>query len=450
MSNKKSIFQEIKGKNHRYVKYAIADIDGVLRSKVISIEKFEDIIENGVGVCDVIFGWDSNDQCYDNVASTGWHTGYPDCKAHLDLGSLRYLSTDDHTPFFMADVQHDEQMNHCCSRTLLKNIEQQAKEMGFKALFSQEFEWFNFQQLEAGVAEVRRKDLRPISSGMFGYSHLRPIQNKDYFNSIFNQLHQMNIPLEGLHTETGPGVYEAAIMYDEVLKAADKATLFKSAVKELAHQHQITASFMAKWNAKLPGCSGHLHQSLWDINTNRNLFSNASSEDINSVMEHYMAGILHCLPVLLPLYAPTINSYKRLNGGDWAPNNVSWGFDNRTTALRVLPGSGKSARLELRVPGSDVNPYLAMAASLASGLYGIQHKLRLDTPPVLGNAYASQNKKLPTTLLEATIAMKNDELPKQLLGDKFVEHFIQTRLWECQQYEKSVTDWEINRYFEII
>ncbi len=448
MDKQESILKKIE--NHPYIKYAVTDIDGILRSKVISLNKFKDVIQNGVGFCDVIFGWDNNDQCYNNGLATGWQTGYPDAKATIDLNTLRFSPTNNNTPFFLADMQADNHMQQYCPRTLLKNVIAKAEKMGFKALFSQEFEWFNFHQLEAGKSELKKDDLKPLSSGMFGYSNLRPIQNKDYFNSLFHQLQQMDIPLEGLHTETGPGVYEAAIQYDEVLQAADKAVLFKTTVKEIAHQHQITASFMAKWNAKLPGCSGHLHQSLWDINTQKNLFSTQSGKEINKLTEHYMAGVLHTLPVLLPLYAPTINSYKRLNGGDWAPNNLSWGYDNRTTALRVLPNSGKSARLELRVPGSDSNPYLAMAAALASGLYGIEHKLELNTIPTTGNAYTSENKKLPTSLLEATLQMQNSNLPKTLLGEQFIAHFIQTRLWECQQHEKAVSDWEINRYFEII
>ena len=258
--------------------------------------------------------------------------------------------------------------------------------------------------------------------------------------------------LEGLHTETGPGVYEAAIAHDEVLRAADKAVLFKNAVKEIAAKHGILASFMAKWNENLPGCSGHIHQSLWDKKNGKNLFYSAGDENnMSDLLKHYLAGQLHCLPHILPMYAPTINSYKRLVEGAWAPTTVTWGLDNRTTAIRILHPSEKYTRLETRIPGSDSNPYLAMAAALASGLYGIKHQLPLTIEATSGNGY--QDKRhgvLSANLYEATQAMRSSPIANELFGAKFTEHFTQTRLWEWKQYTKAVTDWELKRYFEII
>jgi glutamine synthetase len=258
--------------------------------------------------------------------------------------------------------------------------------------------------------------------------------------------------LEGLHTETGPGVYEAAILYDDVLEAADRAVLFKTGTKEIAYRHNLIASFMAKWNMDLPGCSGHIHQSLWDVGKKENLFFNAKDPDaMSDIMKSYLAGQLYCLPYILPMYAPTINSYKRLVEGAWAPTTVTWGIDNRTTALRVLAGGKKSTRIEMRVSGSDVNPYLAMAASLASGLYGIRHKLKLSQPRTLQNGYEDySNGKLPTNLYEATAAMAGSDVSRELFGEAFTEHFCATRIWEWREFGKSVTDWEMKRYFEII
>ncbi len=212
-----------------------------------------------------------------------------------------------------------------------------------------------------------------MTPGMFGYSVLRASQEGSYFHDLFDSLKKFNVPLEGIHTETGPGVYEAAMLYSEVLEAADRAVLFKSGVKEIAHHHGIIASFMAKWNENLPGCSGHVHQSLWSAGKKENLFYDKKSKTgISPLMESYIAGQLQCLPYVLPMYAPTINSYKRLVEGAWAPTTLTWAIDNRTTALRVLKGGASSTRLETRVVGSDSNPYLAIAACLASGLYGIK------------------------------------------------------------------------------
>jgi glutamine synthetase len=211
------------------------------------------------------------------------------------------------------------------------------------------------------------------------------------------------------------------------------------------------ATFMAKISENLPGCGGHVHQSLWDKTAKKNLFYNEKDEhNMSDLMKSYIAGQLFCLPHLLPMFAPTINSYKRLVEGAWAPTTLTWGVDNRTVALRVLSGGSKSCRLETRVIGSDVNPYLAMAASLASGLYGIKNKLKLR-PATTGNGYRDfSNGTLPGNLHEATQLMKNSSVAKELFGEKFVDHFTMTRDWEWRQHLKAVTDWEYRRYFEII
>lgn len=445
------IIRKLEEGGHKKIKFAVCDIDGILRAKTILVEKFKEIQETSTGFCDVVFGWDANDACYDNVEMTGWHTGYPDKKAHLDLNTYREVPWDNNVPYFLGDFENDENVV-ACPRTLLKKIRNQAKDMGYFSVFAQEFEWFNFLGTPNQLNADGFSKLEPLSPGMFGYSQLRPTLYQDYFNDLFDLLLKFDVPIEALHTETGPGVYEAAIRYDEILAAADKAALFKTAVKEIAYKHGIVASFMAKWNEKLPGCSGHIHQSLWDLEQNRNLFySENEPMHMSELMKSYLAGVLHCLPEVLPLYAPTINSFKRLRDGAWAPTTVTWGFDNRTTAVRVIDGDEKSTRLEMRVAGSDTNPYLAMAASLASGLYGIKHKLKLDNPAIIGNAYTrSDVEKLPANLIEATRRMQQSTLANEILGESFVQHFAQTREWEWREFGKAVTDWELKRYFEII
>lgn len=443
--SKEDIIREIKEYPPGKVKIAVTDMDGVLRGKIISREKCLSILEGGFGFCDVVFGWDAGDALYANSQYTGWHTGYPDAHARIDWGTYRRVPWDHDIPFFMADFSDQNDVGLAiCPRNLLKKIRQEALNLGFAAVFSQEFEWFNFRTGEATPT--------PITNGMFGYSLLQPAKNRDYFNALFDQLDKFDIPLEGLHTETGPGVYEAAIRYDDVLEAADRATLFKTAVKEIAALYGITPSFMAKWNTNLPGCGGHIHQSLWDVKKQGNLFYDPRDKNkMSGLMKNFLAGQLYCLPHLLPMIAPTVNSYKRLVEGTWAPTTVTWGMDNRTTAARVLTGSPSSARLELRVVGSDVNPYLAIAASLASGLYGIQNKLDLKDPQTVGNAYSNtQATPLPKNLSAATDSMKNSKIAVALFGEVFVQHFVQSREWEWQQYSKAVTDWELKRYFEII
>lgn len=450
--DKQQIINYIQQNNITHIKFAFADIDGVLRGKVIHVKKFEDGLEDGYGFCDVVFGWDSTDACYDNVTFTGWHTGYPDKPCSIDLTTFRTIPWQNGIPFFLADFSGERSADVPCPRTLLRRIAGQCEEMGFHPEFAQEFEWFNFNETPKSLQQKSFTNIEPLSPGMFGYSVLRPSQHSDFYYDLINLLTDFNIPIEGIHTETGPGVYEAAIIHDHAVAAADKAVLLKNAVKEIAAKHGIMASFMAKWNENLPGCSGHVHQSLWSRDRSANLFFNNADElNMSDLMKHYLAGQLYCLPHLLPMYAPSVNSYKRLVEGAWAPTTITWGIDNRTTAIRILNQSEKYTRIETRIPGADTNPYLTLAAALASGLYGIKHKLALTIPPVKGNGYEyKDNGVIAPNLYEAASAMKTSSVAKELFGEAFTEHFTNTRLWEWRQFTKHVTDWELKRYFEII
>jgi glutamine synthetase len=447
------IIQLLSQQQTEKVKLAITDIDGVMRGKLINFDKFKSIVEKGFGYCNVVFGWDAADAAYDNVQFTGWHTGYPDSTAVIDINTFRKIPWENDIPLFLADFR-DEKGNDLkiCPRSLLKNIAQQAARAGYMAYCAQEFEWFNLVNNVDELYAGKFRDMKPMTNGMFGYSVLRASQKKEYLNGLFDLLKKFGVPIEGLHTETGPGAYEAAIVYSEIVEAADRAVLFKIGTKQIAYQHGLIATFMAKFSENLPGCSGHVHQSLWSADKKQNLFYDKKSKTgMSALMESYIAGQLRCLPEILPMYAPTVNSYKRLVEGAWAPTTVTWGVDNRTTALRAVPGSPTATRLETRVVGSDSNPYLAMAACLASGLYGIKNKLKLITPATIGNGYADvRNGSLPKNLWVATQTMKQSAVAKELFGEAFINHFTATREWEWRQFSKVVTDWELKRYLEII
>ena len=278
---------------------------------------------------------------------------------------------------------------------------------------------------------------------------MREGQNADLCHAILDDMERFDVPIEALHTETGPGVYEVAIAYDEALRAADKAALFKTAMKQLAARLGYSVTFMAKWNAALPGSSGHLHQSLWK--DGKNVFYDASGEHkLSRVGRHYLGGQVALMPELTALVSPTVNSYKRYVPGVWAPLNASWGVENRTCAIRAIPGTSKSTRLEYRQTAADINPYIAMAATLAAGLWGIENA---SEPPlrVEGDASARTDlAPLPRNLREATTLLDGSQRVRQLLGPAFVEHYVRTRDWEWRQYEKAVTEWELARYFETV
>lgn len=445
----KEIIEYVKNHPSGKVKLAITDIDGVLRGKYVSSEKFLSIVSSNIAFCDVVFGWDSSDVAYDNVKFTGWHSGYPDTPAIVDIKTFRKIPWEDNIPFFLAELSGKP--SYVCPRNLLQQVIGKAEKLGYAPYFSQEFEWFNFEETPQSIHDKKFIGLTHLSPGMFGYSILRSSLRNDFFTALFDQLKKFDIPLEGLHTETGPGVYEAAITYSKILEAADRAVLFKTSVKEISYKHGIMATFMAKWSESLPGCSGHIHQSLWDKKSKNNLFySDKDPNKMSDLFKSYVAGQLHCLPFILPMLAPTINSYKRLVEGAWAPTTLTWAIDNRTVALRALPLGPKSSRVETRVVGSDSNPYLAMAACLAAGIYGIKNKLKLQAPTI-GNGYRdTAYGSLPANLWEATQKMKNSAIANELFGNNFVEHFAQTREWEWRQFSKVVTDWELKRYFEII
>jgi glutamine synthetase len=269
-------------------------------------------------------------------------------------------------------------------------------------------------------------------------------------HAIVDGCNAFGIPVEGMHTETGPGVYETAVRYDDLERAGDAAALFKTAVKEICARRGLTACFMAKWDARLPGCSGHLHASLWSLDGARNLFADpAGTWGTSDALRWFVGGQLALMPELTALHWPTINSYKRSVENTWAPTTATWGRENRTCAIRVIGDSEKSTRIEYRQPGADANPFVSISASLAAGLWGIANQVE-PPAPCAANGYAAAAAPLPRTLKEATELLKRSDAARELLGEGFVDHFVRTREWEVRRFERAVTTWELERYLEII
>ena len=455
-----NISEKIKDYNNKginKIKIAITDIDGVLRGKYVSLKKFESLFKEGGGFCDCVFGWDVNDTLYENpVKFTGWHTAYPDALYKLDISSERILP-DENVAFYLADfVNSDGKNDHpVCPRNMMKRVLAKAESMGYGVNLAFEYEFFLFDETPHTVREKNYQNLTPLTPGMFGYSVIRTSTYSDLFNDFMDYMSSLNIPVEGLHCETGPGVWEAALEYDTALDAADKATLFKTFTKVFFQKRDLMSTFMARWNLDYPGQSGHIHQSLFDLKTGKSLFyDKADPNGMSPLMHHYVAGQIKYLKSFLALAAPTINSYTRLVKGFWAPTASTWGVENRTTALRVIPGSEKSQRVEFRVGSADANPYLAGAAMIGAGLLGIEEKLTLDDP-VKGNAYDVQDLldtkyQLTTCLKDSTNELRKSKEAPLIFGKEFVEHFVSTREWEVMEHEKAITDWQLKRYFEII
>jgi glutamine synthetase len=451
----KELRQRFEERGIKKVKVGGFDIDGVLRGKYVSLEKFWSAIEGGFGFCDVIFGWDIADVLYDNATVTGWSTGYPDTHAKVDLDSFRVLPHEPDTAAFLVDFTTEDGASHpACPRSLLKSVLASARELGYLVSCAAEFEFFIFKETSQSLHAKGFRGLEPLSPGMFGYSWVREAQNADLCGAIWNEMAEFDIPIEGLHTETGPGVYEVALRYDQALRMADKAALFKTQMKDLCARRSLQVTFMAKWNHDLPGSSGHLHQSLWGDHGGKstNLFFDPQKPgELSPLAMHYLGGQVALMPELTAIYSPTINSYKRYVPGVWAPLTASWGMENRTCAIRAILGGMSGTRLEYRQTAADINPYLAIATCIAAGLWGITKKI---APPPAARGDASrpdtQFTPLPRTLREATHRLQYSETARAILGARFVDHYVRTRDWEVRQFDRVVTEWELKRYFEAV
>ena len=436
---------------NEHVKIGVFDIDGLLRGKFMHHDKFASSLEEGFGFCDVVLGWDSNDQLYDNADVTGWNTGFPDAQIRVLPETGRQIPFEDDRWLFLGEFSGAAEA--VCPRGVLRRVLERADAMGYRVNAGFEYEFFVFEETPHSVRDKHYRGLRPAAPANTGYSLLRAGSLGEFYREVLDTCTAMDMPLEGLHEETGPGVIEAAITVADGLAAADRAALFKTMVKLVAQRHGLLATFMAKWSTQQPGQSGHIHLSLASANDGSSAFyAPDGNHDISDTMQHFIGGQQNLMSEFASLSAPTVNSYRRLVPGLWAPTHASWGIDNRTCALRVIPGSAKSQRVEFRLPGADANPYLALAGAIASGLRGIEQEFE-PTGPIDGNAYnaeLSPDLSLPRSLSDATAAFRQSSVARDWFGDTFVDHFAATRDWEVREFRRHVSDWELARYFELI
>jgi glutamine synthetase len=434
-----------------HVKVGVFDVDGIMRGKYMSRAKFLSALESGYGFCDVVLGWDCQDQLYDNVQFTGWHTGYPDAPVRILPDSCRSLPFEDDNLLFLSEFAPPAEQ--VCPRAMLRKSIERARSMGFEPYAGFEYEVFFFNETPQSIREKHYRNLQPMAPGWFGYSVIRNTVAAEFYRQMLAMCETMDFGIEGLHEETGPGVIEAAIGYDNALAAADKAALFKTFIKVLAQRNSMMATFMAKWSRDWPGQSGHIHLSLRSRDGGKPVFYDESQpHSMSTTMRHFVGGQQRLMPELLAMIAPTVNSYTRLIPGFWAPTDATVGVENRTCALRIIPGSAKSQRVEYRVAAADANPYVILSAALASGLAGIEQRIEPE-PLVEGNAYDHKFPEalaLPRTLWEAAQRLRQSRMAREWFGDAFVQHFAATREWEEREFRKHITDWELARYFEII
>ncbi|KAF9738261.1 hypothetical protein PMIN02_002980 [Paraphaeosphaeria minitans] len=469
-------------KNDNAVKVAGIDVDGILRGKLMAKNNFLSIAEEGFGFCSVIFGWDMHDQTYfRELGISNKENGYRDVMAIPDLSSFRRIPWEKNVPFFLVSF-HDPDTGaslSACPRSILKRTVGKLRKQGYGAMAGAEYEFYQFRAPKSHDGPERNSSstatflrdnpvnsLPPLTEGMFGYSITRPVHNQDYYYGIFDACAQFDCGIEGWHTESGPGVFEAALEFGEITAMADRASLFKLVVKSLGSKHGITPCFMAKPREGLPGNSGHMHVSIVD-DAGKNLFYRGEEDPsppypdvrfLSDLGRHFLAGLIDGLPDIMPILAPNVNSYKRLVENFWAPVTVSWGLEHRAASIRLISpptSSGKATRFEVRVPGADTNPHFVLAAILALGWRGIEKKMEISIPPLgkgedVGGA-TDKGVRLAKSLKEATQRfMAKDSVAREVFGDGFVDHFGGTREHEVRLWDEAVTDWEIKRYIETV
>ena len=433
------------------VKIGTPDMDGVYRGKRLSARQFLAGRDGpGFAQCDVIFGWDIAEEVItgESLAIGSADTGFADVLLKPDLPTFRIVPWEPATASVVCDV-YDEHggLLEVAPRSVLRRVIERASAAGFEANMAVELEIRMFREDQQSLRAKSYGGLTPLSPGLNCYSISHASADEEVVGALRRHMDAYGVEVEGYNREHGEGMYEVNLRYTNALEAADRGMLLKSGAKEILAQAGVVPTFMAKYSDEIDGCSGHIHQSLRRGNESA-FWEEAEPHGISETMRRYVAGALATMPELFALYAPNINSYKRYVSGSWAPTAASWGIENRTTALRVIAGGPSSIRVEHRVPGADVNPYLGFAACLAGGLSGIERKLE-PPPPLRGNAYDAEGlAPLPRTLEEAIGLFERSDVARDFFGDAFVDHYAAMRRWEVEKHRRAVTEWERRRYFE--
>ena len=425
------------------------DMQGRLMGKRFHAEAFLDMAEGETHCCNYLLATDLEMATPDGYASTSWASGYGDYTMKPDLSTLRPVPWLDGTALCLCDIldHHTHKPVPFAPREVLKRQIARAEALGLSPIMATELEFFLFQGTHDAIADGGFRDLRPISRYNEDYHIFQTSKEEPVMRPIRNHLRAMGIPVEGSKGEAEAGQEELNIKYADALATADHHTLAKHGIKEIAHQQGFAATFLPKWHRDRVGSAAHIHMSLWQ--SGQNAFYDADAPlGKSSLMDHYMAGLLKYADEYTVFLAPYINSYKRFAKGSFAPTQAVWSVDNRTAAYRLCGDGTKAVRVECRTPGSDMNPYLAMAALLAAGLKGIEEKLDLPAP-FAGDAYSGDAANhIPQTLRDAREALLSSQMLKEAFGAETVDHYARAAEWEIDEFNRVVTDYEIARGFE--
>ena len=428
----------------------LVDMQGRLMGKRFHAQNFVTTSFEETHCCNYLLATDLEMATPDGYASTSWEAGYGDYVMKPDLTTLRTVPWLDGTAMVLCDVldhHHHQPITHSPRAILKKQIER-LEALGFTAKMATELEFFLFAKSFDEIRKNGFRDLEPISGYNEDYHIFQTTKEEGVMRAIRNGLNGADIPVENSKGEADAGQEEINVRYAEALTMADRHVLIKNGCKEIAWAKGHAISFLAKWHYDYAGNSSHVHQSLWSLDGTPLFFDPDAKYGMSELMQNYVAGLLAHADEITCFLAPYINSYKRFVAGTFAPTKSVWSMDNRTAGFRVCGDGTKAVRVECRIGGADLNPSLAMAALLAAGIDGIEKKMALE-PEFKGDAYGGTDvREIPATLREATTALDGSTMLRSAFGDEVIDHYVHAARWEQIEYDRRVTDWEVNRGFE--
>jgi glutamine synthetase len=425
---------------------AFTDMQGRLQGKRFAARFFlDEVLDHGAEGCNYLLAVDTEMNTVDGYAMSSWEQGYGDFAMYPDVSTLRRIPWHPGTALLTADLAWSDGSPVAeAPRQILRRQLDRLAAHGLTAKAGTELEFIVFKDTYEQAWDAGYRGLTPANQYNVDYSVLGTGRMEPLLRRIRNEMAAAGLVVESAKGECNPGQHEIAFRYDEALTTCDQHALYKTGAKEIAAQEGVSLTFMAKYNER-EGNSCHVHLSLWDTD-GRSVMSGDGEDGMSDTMRHFLAGQLAALREFTLLYAPNINSYKRFQPGSFAPTAVAWGHDNRTCALRVV-GHGQSLRFENRLPGGDVNPYLALAGLVAAGLHGIDQKLELPDA-CAGNAYTAGYDRVPGTLRDAADLWERSDIARAAFGDEVVDHYLNMARVEIAAYDAAVTDWELRRSFE--
>ncbi|WP_237153139.1 glutamine synthetase family protein [Oryzibacter oryziterrae] len=439
--------QEVAAGSIDTVNVVFIDMQGRLMGKRFHAEYFLEAYEE-THACNYLLTVDIDMEPVPGYAAASWEQGYGDFVLKPDLATLRRVAWLPGTAMVVCDVQnhHHHDIPHS-PRAILKKQLARLEAKGWKAFMASELEFYLFNESYQSAGEKRWRQLKTFTSYIEDYGILPTTYEEPFMREIRTKLAASGVRIENSKGEWGPGQEEINVRYSDPLTMADEHAIMKTGIKEMAHLQGKAVTFMSKYAYDLAGSSCHVHQSLWDANGPLFL-DKGETRTMSKLMRHYLAGLLHHSQEITYFLAPYINSYKRFQVGTFAPTKAIWSADNRTAGFRVVGEESKGIRVECRMGGADINPHLAFAAMLAAGLSGIENEMELE-PEFSGDAYNTDGiRHIPKTLREAIETLKGSEMLKKAFGADVIEHYVHTAEWEQFEYDRRITDWELQRGFE--